>query len=118
MKKFNFTYIFIGIVVLNVLSDSIFSDDFSIGSIAPFFIVIAVGLLFVSASKKTKQSKSYKKASSGAKKSCPQCLKLIPVEAEICPSCGANTNKTVVCDYCGALNPEGILQCEKCKGLL
>jgi hypothetical protein len=54
----------------------------------------------------------------GKKKSCSHCLKLIPIDAVYCPVCGKNVEKTVICGYCGEANPEGILQCEKCKGLL
>ncbi|MBN2605087.1 MAG: zinc ribbon domain-containing protein [Bacilli bacterium] len=117
MKKQNSSYI---ILIIFILSISLFSNiPVVFGNFTFLFVLLGIFTMFGTFKN---VSKGVKKTvwddKTGKKKTCTHCLKLIPVEAVYCPVCGKNVEKTVICDYCGEANPEGILQCEKCKGLL
>ena len=50
--------------------------------------------------------------------SCPNCGSKVLENAEYCHRCGESLKKTVICDYCGAENKVGDLQCHNCNALL
>lgn len=49
---------------------------------------------------------------------CPHCMAATLDKGAFCSHCGKPLEDIVICDYCGATNKVGAIQCEKCQALL
>lgn len=125
MKKPSLFYMFTVLLSLGIFAFALFALT-SVLNIPTFVIVILVVIVifgfFVSIVNKLSSGmweQRFQKL-----KTCENCGKTIPDEADVCPLCGHEYIELikpeigVLCDSCGHINRNNETQCEKCNEFL
>lgn len=119
MKKQNPIYLFTFLLSLGVVAFVLFMFvsvlKIPVFVVISIFFLLIVGFFMMIAARLN--NGFYEKRFERLKE-CEECKTIIPKASLFCPSCGADLESRVICEYCGHSNKAGASVCDKCKGLI